>query len=473
MLGRQLFWLVAAAAALLRLGLAVVVPLTDTTEARFGEMARKMVESGDWLVPLHDYGVPYLAKPPLALWFCAAGIELFGAGELGPRIFVWAASVVFVIWLHAHVRRRISAAAAATTVFVLSTSVLFFLAAAAAMTDMLLTIAVTVALGAFWSHWKDGAARNEIALYVALGLGLLVKGPIAAVLTLGPIIVWSVATGQAGTVWRRFAWLKGALLALAIALPWYVAAELRNPGFLRYFIVGEHLSRFLVPGWSGDLYGRAHDVPRGTVLLFFVVGLLPWSLVLAAALWRARGAVGARWRENRELVSFWVIAAAAPLLLFAVAGNVIFPYALPALPAAAIALAALLHGDEVVAERRGTTLVALAAAGVVAVAAAVALPLAERHSQRVVVAAAEQREAAEIYYWQRRFFSAEYYSAGRARVLRDDAALAAVLDSAQPFELVVETRRIATLPRALVARLRRVADIGEMSLFEPSRPAGT
>ena len=71
-----------------RVWLAVELPLTDTTEARYGEMARKMVETGDWLMPQHDYGVPYLAKPPLAIWMSAAGIEVLGAGELGPRLLI-------------------------------------------------------------------------------------------------------------------------------------------------------------------------------------------------------------------------------------------------------------------------------------------------------------------------------------------------------------------------------------------------
>ena len=54
---------------------------------------------------------------------------------------------------------------------------------------------------------------------------------------------------------------------------------MRNPGFLDYFIVGEHIQRFLVPGWTGDLYGRAHDVPRGGIWLFFLLGALPWGLL--------------------------------------------------------------------------------------------------------------------------------------------------------------------------------------------------
>jgi hypothetical protein len=50
---------------------------------------------------------------------------------------------------------------------------------------------------------------------------------------------------------------------LAIAVPWYWAAELKASGFLRYFQIGEHYKRFLIPGWDGDLYGNGWVAPRG------------------------------------------------------------------------------------------------------------------------------------------------------------------------------------------------------------------
>jgi 4-amino-4-deoxy-L-arabinose transferase-like glycosyltransferase len=465
----RLVWFVVGAAALLRLALATVVPLTDTTEARFGEMARKMVESGDWLVPLHDYGVPYLAKPPLAFWLSAAGVEVFGAGELGPRIAIFVATCAFLVWLHGRVRVWLGGAAAAT-------SVLFFVAAAAVMTDMLLTIAVTVALAAFWERYRGGSATDEITFYVALGLGLLIKGPLAVVLVLAPLAVWAVAFGHVRAVWRRFSWIRGGLLALAIALPWYVAAELRNPGFLRYFIVGEHLSRFLVPGWSGDLYGRAHDVPRGTVLLFFVIGLLPWSLVLGPMLWRARERVAAQWRSEREFAAFWLTAAAAPLLLFAFAGNVILPYALPGMPAAVIVLAALLGGHSAALERPRLAIAGAVTVAVVGLAVALSLPFIGAHSQRSVLEDISARQPnASVYYWGQRYFSADYYGRGRVVVLHDEASLAAVVDSGSPFELVVATRRLDTLPRQLLPRLHAVSEVGAMSVLEraPGTGAGT
>jgi 4-amino-4-deoxy-L-arabinose transferase-like glycosyltransferase len=465
-------WLALGAAALSRLVLAALVPLMDTTEARYGEMARKMIESRDWLVPMHDYGVPYLAKPPLAFWFSAAGIALFGPDEVGPRILILLATVAFTAGAFVCVRRWLGAAAAVTATLVMATSLLFFVAAAAVMTDMLLTIAATVALGAFWERHRGGDARAEIVLYVALGLGLLVKGPLIGVLVLAPIALWALVAGRVVHVWRRFAWIRGGLLAVAIAAPWYLAAELRNPGFIDYFIVGEHIQRFLVPGWTGDLYGRAHDVPRGGIWLFFALGALPWGLIAVPWLIVARARVRERWREHRELVLFWLAAGLVPLLLFTFAGNIIFPYALPALPAAALVLAVLVSDERAVPRLVG---VAVATVAVVTTAAWAAGSYMETHSQRAVVQAALARStsaSAPVYYWQARFFSADYYGQGRVRTLEDAAPLARELATRREFMLVVPERRRDSLPEDLAQRLRQVGTVDSMLLLVPEYADG-
>lgn len=75
-------------------------------------------------------------------------------------------------------------------------------------------------------------------------------------------------------------WIKGALLMLALSLPWYLLAERQTPGFLHYFIVGEHFQRFTVKGWQGDLYGSGHASPLGTIWLYGLTMFLPWTLLL-------------------------------------------------------------------------------------------------------------------------------------------------------------------------------------------------
>ena len=61
------------------------IPLNETTEARYGEIARKMVETGDWITLYHDYGVPFWAKPPLSTWSSAFFMELFGVNGFWAR----------------------------------------------------------------------------------------------------------------------------------------------------------------------------------------------------------------------------------------------------------------------------------------------------------------------------------------------------------------------------------------------------
>ncbi|WP_232313035.1 ArnT family glycosyltransferase [Enterovibrio coralii] len=61
-------------------------PLMDTTEARYGEMARIMFETQNWVTPMFDYDVPFWGKPPLFTWLSASGIALFGNTEFAVRM---------------------------------------------------------------------------------------------------------------------------------------------------------------------------------------------------------------------------------------------------------------------------------------------------------------------------------------------------------------------------------------------------
>jgi 4-amino-4-deoxy-L-arabinose transferase-like glycosyltransferase len=463
--------LAVAALAGCRLWLADSLPLTDITEARFGEIARKMVETGDWLTPQHDYGVPYLAKPPLAFWLSAAGIELLGASELGPRVLILGAAFGFCALYFACVRSWLGTQAALASVIMLMSSLVFFVSMAAVMTDMVFTVCVATAWLAFWRRHEGGSGASEATMYLALGLGLLAKGPLAAVLFGVPVLAWSLGSGRAADIWRRFAWLKGALLAAAVAVPWYVAAELKNPGFLEYFLVGEHVQRFLVPDWSGDLYGRAHDAPRGTIWLYFIAGALPWSVLCVPALVAARATVRRNWRERRGLVRFALASAVTPLALFTLSRNIVWPYVLPAIPPAVLGVVALLAP----AREQALDLSRLAWVGVLSAALLTALvvvnaPFIERHTQRSVVAGVELRHPhreVPIYYWQSRYFSADYYSAGAASVVSDPQPIERALAERRLFCLVVAEARRASLPDALLARLHHVGDIGDFALFEP------
>jgi hypothetical protein len=185
----------------------------------------------------------------------------------------------------------------------------------------------------------------------------------------------------------------------------------------------------------------------------------------------ARSRVRERWREHHELVAFALAAALVPLLLFTFAGNIIFPYALPALPFVALALAALVGDDPRVVPRLAAG--ALATVVVVAIAAWAARSYMETHSQRVVIDAVARGQGAKapIYYWQTRFFSAEYYGQGRARVARDAAPLARELAAHGEFTLVVPEKRVESLPADISRQLEPGGAVDEMRLFVPDYSA--
>jgi 4-amino-4-deoxy-L-arabinose transferase-like glycosyltransferase len=469
---RALFVRIAAGCAVLllcRLWLGFALPLTDTTEARFGEMARQMTATGDWLVPQHDDGVPYLAKPPLAMWLSAAGIELLGANELAPRLPILLCALLLVGATFEFTRAQRGARSAAVAAGMLASSLLFFIASAAVMTDMVLTASVAVALLAFWRRLNGGATAWGWLVFVALGIGLLAKGPLAAVLTFAPILAWSIRQRRVREVLGAFPWVRGLLLTVVIAVPWYIAAELRNPGFLEYFLIGEHLGRFLISGWQGDLYGRAHALPRGTVWLFFLIGTLPWSLLCMPVTAGARARIGRNWRDQRALVEFLGLAALCSLLLFTFSGNVIFPYALPALPFAVL-IAALLTVDRDGPPPMWHANATLVTSIFLVLASVLALPFAEEHTQKPVVAAIARRAAladASLYYWRQRFFSAEYYSRGAAKTLNEPAEIEAALSADVPFALVVERKRLDTIPADVRSQLEETELIGAFAVLSP------
>lgn len=306
-------------------------PLTDPTEARYAEIARKMVETGNWITPQFDYGVPFWAKPPLHTWLSAAGIAVFGvtpfAARLGILLATFATLIILWRWACTITDRR----TAAVAVLVAASSGLFFVSAAFVQTDMVLTLGVTASMAGFYNGLA-GSRRWAWLFFLGLAIGLLAKGPVAVVLSITPIAVWMLWRGN----WKdlaRLPWVGGIVLCAVLVIPWYIAAEIATPGFLRYFLIGEHIQRFLQPGWRGDLYGAGREHARGSIWLFWIVATLPWSPLLPILIWRLRKN---GLPNDRGLQLYLVLFALTPLVFFTLAANILLAYVLPGVPAAAL-----------------------------------------------------------------------------------------------------------------------------------------
>ena len=82
----SIFWFVLLYLLVTRLFSMAWVPLNDPTESRYAEIARIMLETNNWVTPMHQYGVPFWAKPPLSVWLSAFSMKLFGVNPFAARL---------------------------------------------------------------------------------------------------------------------------------------------------------------------------------------------------------------------------------------------------------------------------------------------------------------------------------------------------------------------------------------------------
>lgn len=336
--------LTALGAALLPVGFLLVCigfspwGLWEPDEGRYADIAREMLESGDFVTPRVN-GEIYLDKPPLVYWVTAAGLAAWGNGETGARFgqVLFALGTIGVTWRIGRLLfgdRRAGLAA-----LVLASSALFFGGSHLLTLDLALAFFVALTLLCFLRGARAGAAGGAwfLAMWAAAAAGTLAKGPIGVVLP-GLAIAGFLWLRRDGPRPRDLRPISGALLFLAIAAPWYVVVSLRNPEFAGYFIVHEHLARFFT-----TVHRRTG--PWYYYLTIAFAGLLPWSLLLPVHVVRQRDRISSRAAVRSEagaLILSWFVPA---FLLFSLAQSKLPLYLLPILPAAALGIAALIDGD--------------------------------------------------------------------------------------------------------------------------------
>jgi 4-amino-4-deoxy-L-arabinose transferase-like glycosyltransferase len=353
-------------------GASIVSPpsLMDDVDSVQAQIARNMLDSGDWVTARLD-GVAYLEKAPLKYWLMAISYTIFGVHDWAARIPL-ALSAILLCWVTA----RFGAWAfgwrgGLYSGVVLSTCVGLFLFTRILIPDVMLTLAITVAL---WSLMRaldeeePKPARWAFLMWAAAGVGLLLKGLIAAVFPAAAGLLYLGFTRQltARQTWMKLRPISGFLLLLAIAAPWHILATLRNPpyfdftmhsesgsyhGFFWFYFMNEHVLRFLNLRYPRDY----NTVPRAYFWLFHLLWLFPWSAYFPAVFKLTyRGADRA---SRARLMSLgW----AGFILLFFTFSTTQEYYSMPCYPALALLLgSAIAKGDT--ALRLGTKVLAVTA----------------------------------------------------------------------------------------------------------------
>jgi hypothetical protein len=270
----------------------------DDVDAVQAQIARNMLQSGDWVTARLD-GVTYLEKPPLIYWMMAGSYRIFGVHDWSARIPL-ALSVILLCWVtYRFGRWAFGEEAGFYSGLALATCIGLFLFTRILIPDAILTLSI---VGAIWAGLRLLEPDEEPqrwwpwVLGISLGLGLLLKGLIAIVFPILAGLAYMIATRQAlsWAVWKKLHLPFVAVLMLVIALPWHVLATVRNPpyfafslhsgpgeyrGFFWFYFFNEHLLRFLNLRYPRDY----NTVPRPLFWLLNLVWLFPWSAYLPAA----------------------------------------------------------------------------------------------------------------------------------------------------------------------------------------------
>lgn len=494
---RRFIWIALIAIVLIRLFTLGVYPLQDTTEARYADIARIMLETQDWITPQFNYGVPFWGKPPLATWLSAASFKIFGISEFAARLPSLVLSIFMLALVYQFTRWQRSTGIALLSIYILASSAMFFIAAGAVIMDTALVAGCTLSMLAFWKALHGSRRIWGYLFFIGISLGLLAKGPLILVLISVPLGFWVLYQGNIRKVWQNIPWISGGLLMLLLTLPWYIMAEIKTPGFLDYFLLGEHWRRFTETGWHGDLYGTAHAKARGTIWLYSIAAFLPWSLILPFMLWRKASRVKTVITNNLSWISYLLAWALTPIVFFSFAGNILATYALPAMiPLSILAAEVLLCSDEnslknadqghnIHLDTRNENkplikeIKSLIGIGFLIPISLLLIILLEStgyieyKSQDKLLEKVNQlnkdsqlAHQGQLIYMQNRPFSARYYSQGKALEVKTwQQATAYIEDKSQDY-YAVRNNRLLDIPKNIISKLQLIDEFYSYTLFK-------
>ncbi|MBD2041151.1 glycosyltransferase family 39 protein [Microcoleus sp. FACHB-672] len=369
--------------------------LIDETEPLFAEAARQMTVTGDWITPYFNEETRF-DKPPLIYWLMAIFYKIIGVNEWAVRLPSALSAIALAglgfytlryftpqnpfsnskletepaetISENLDAQKSSSVEPAKPWLIALIGSSLIALNpetiawARVGVSDMLLTGCMGSALLAFFigyakaennqlseTHKKKPFPWNFIlftspwylTFYILAALAILAKGPVGIVLPALIIAAFLLYLGNFREVLREMRPICGAILMLAIALPWYILVILANgEDYINSFFGYHNLERF-------TRVVNHHWAPWYFYFVVVLVGFAPWSVYLPVAIARLRFWKRSIWRRqprSNQLGLFALFWFAVIFGFFTIAVTKLPSYVLPLMPAAAI-LVALLWGD--------------------------------------------------------------------------------------------------------------------------------
>ncbi|MDI9636937.1 glycosyltransferase family 39 protein [Geitlerinema splendidum] len=306
--------------------------LTDLDEGFYGAVVTDMLRRGDWLTPTLN-GSPWFEKPILSYWLAMPTVALFG-NEFGARLpsFLCTMATCFVLFRFA--KKNFNEASSQLAPLIFATGLLVVAVGRMMMTDSALVLCMTLAFTSFYDS-LTGDRRLRLWTAAFLGLAVLAKGPVGAVLFVVVAIIFYAATPELRQAYKGW-WLVGTLILIGVVSTWYLPAYLANGQFfIDKFLIEQNIGRFS----GGD---KAHGVPFWAHPIYFplviLLSTIPWLFLsmrrglIKAKAWQTPDEAG----YARRYLWIWFLTI---LGFFTISGTKLVHYILPALPALALLMA--------------------------------------------------------------------------------------------------------------------------------------
>ncbi|MBX3422835.1 MAG: glycosyltransferase family 39 protein [Pirellulaceae bacterium] len=312
-------------------------PLFEPDETRYAQIALEMYETGDWTVPKIS-GQAYMDKPPMLFWSIATSYHLLGVSQFAARAPVALAAWLTILTTYVLGRKLFGTGAAVAGTCCLLCTGLLAVASRFLLTDAILTFATTTASLAMIMALHRESSRSTglwlILAGVAIGLGILTKGPIALLLTIPPVGIYYRLSNQ---VRQLHHWHYLAVLAPALSLPapWFVLMLLKQPGFIQYFFWKHNFQRFT------DTF--QHEQPFWFYLPILLVAMAPTTFLIPAALRFLTSSQPLVCRMRCQPLGAVLLSASWVVFFFSLSDGKLPAYILPSVPLLSLAIAVCLH----------------------------------------------------------------------------------------------------------------------------------
>lgn len=272
----HILWILAFGLVLIAYIFGLLIDLTGDS-GLYAAITRQMVESGDWF-NLKINGVPYDQKPHLFFWLAGIGVKLFGNTNFAFKLFPFLYGLAGIYFTYRLGKQIFSSETGKLAALITGTSQMYFLYFFDFHTDTVLQTGVVLALWQLAAYLQLKKPVNFIFGFVGVGLAMLTKGPIGAVIPFLGVLFYLLAKKDYKQIFHP-KWLLGIIIILAIISPSLIQLY-QNFGIkgLKFYFITNNVGRI-----TGEVAGSS------TEYIFYIHTLLwaflPWTVFVVAAIY--------------------------------------------------------------------------------------------------------------------------------------------------------------------------------------------